>query len=102
MIKITANITGLEFCQRNAFRLRNPGRDILLSSFGLVNLPFSEYHPVDVFVFKIFICVLGIILVFGRVFEVSFDTNCKNHKISDTRKFAVITLKVEQDAFSLW
>ena len=25
----------------------------------------------------------------------------KSHKISDTRKFAVITLKVEQDGFSL-
>ena len=24
----------------------------------------------------------------------------KNHKISDTRKFAVITLKVEQDGYS--
>ena len=26
---------------------------------------------------------------------------CKTPKISDTRKFAVITLKVEQDGFSL-
>ena len=26
---------------------------------------------------------------------------CKHPKISDTRKFAVITLKVEQDGFSL-
>ena len=30
-----------------------------------------------------------------------FAFRCQKHKISDTRKFAVITLKVEQDGFSL-
>ena len=30
-----------------------------------------------------------------------YNTYRKNPKISDTRKFAVITLKVEQDGFSL-
>ena len=38
---------------------------------------------------------------------IQFDQNlrcllyCKNHKISNTRKFVVITLKVEQDGYSL-
>ena len=38
----------------------------------------------------------------SKLFRISMVIQyCKNPKISDTRKFAVITLKVEQDGFSL-
>ena len=36
----------------------------------------------------------------SRIFNIR-ECYRKNHKISDTPKFAVITLKVEQDGFSL-
>ena len=37
----------------------------------------------------------------GLVMNITFSCYRKNPKISDTRKFAVITLKVELDGFSL-
>ena len=37
----------------------------------------------------------------GRLLCLEVMLYCKNPKILDTQKFAVITLKVEQDGFSL-
>ena len=49
-------------------------------------------------------CVIVMIVLYSVFHNTDFSAGaecCKNPKISDTRKFAVITLKVEQDGFSL-